>query len=528
MKKLRPYQKEAKETVFKKLEVGLKKPIVVLPTGCGKTFCASKITDEFKNTLWLTHTEELIDQSALALVMNITEKPLEVDNIIADRNGMLEFLNFAEKNPLMLNDTERFIYDNCGIIKAERMDIDKKITVASIQTIHRRLHKIDSDKYDLIIIDECHQAAAKTWNKTIEHFSEAKLVLGLTATPHRTDGTSLNSVFDEIVYDYSIKDAIEQGYLCEIDAIRIKTNISLDNVRTTAGELNNKDLAIINCPERNNLIVDSFEKYVKEKQGIIFCVNVQHAMDLTATFKKRGYNSVNFVVGDKNLCPNRKDIIRDYKKGRIQVLINVMVLTMGFDHPNTGFVGMTCPTKSLVKYIQCIGRGTRLKNKKYIDKYGQKVTILDFVDVTSRHRLVNTWELDKEKEIEDRVYLSKEKKDKLIKVREERLAKLDVSRNRDEKVNLLSLPKVKINKTANSNKPASPKQLLFLNSLGYDVKNNFYTVYDASLIISSQPIKKQHLMRLKLAGYDISKGATYGEAKLVFDELKNKLKTNQK
>jgi superfamily II DNA or RNA helicase len=518
-KELRYYQKEAKQSVFDNLEKGIKNQMLVLATGTGKTRLASEICLEFKNILWLTHTEELISQSATSLISELTGK--DTESIIEKYGDMLDFINHSKKMSIFLNEDEKEIFENCGIIKAEHMDIGKKYTIASVQSIHRRLDKLSKNEFDLIVIDECHYATANTWFKIIEYFTP-NLLIGLTATPYRSDGTSLGSIFDVISYEYNIDKAVKDGYLCEIDAIRIKTNVNLDQVRTTAGELNQKDLDnYVNCPERNNLIVDSYEKYAKGRQGIIFAVNVQHALDITAVFRNRGYDKVDYVVGDKLICSDRKEKISKFKSNEIEMLVNVMILTAGFDYPNTGFIGMTCPTKSLVKYLQCIGRGTRLKDKEYINSFGQNVIVLDFVDVTSRHRLINTWELDKEKPHEEKVFVSTEKREKLIQARNTRIERLT---NKDEKVNLLKLPKVNISTSPNMKKPASPKQLSYLKMLGYDVVNNFYSIFDASCIISEQPANKATIYKLQKEGYDVSTGVTLGEAKLAFDEIERKSK----
>jgi len=520
MKSLRPYQKEAIKSVFKNLNDGIKSQMLVLATGTGKTFLAANICKEFKKILWITHSEELIDQSAVSLLAEISDNPLSLINIIEDSDGMINFLKSAKNNSLLLNEDERFVYENCGMIKADLMDVSKRYTIASIQTIHRRLNSIPKDNFDLIVIDEAHMSTANTFNKTIEYFTP-KLLLGLTATPFRTDGSSLGSIFDIISYEYNIDKAVKEGYLCEIDAVRIKTNVSLNEVRTTAGELNQKDLDnFVNCPERNNLIVDSYEKYAKGMQGIVFAVNVQHALDITATFKNRGYDRVDYVVGDKLISPERKRVINDFKNNKIDIIVNVMILTAGFDYPNTGFVAMTCPTKSLVKYLQCIGRGTRLKDKKYVSKFGQKCIILDFVDVTSRHRLINTWELDREKPHEEKVFVTKEKRDKIIAARNTRLERLT---NKDERVNLLALPKVSISTSPNMKKPATFKQLNVLKSLGYDVVNNYYSIYDASLIISQLSASPAQVYKLQKNGYDVSRGVTLGEYRLAEEELLRKI-----
>ena len=172
---------------------------------------------------------------------------------------------------------------------------------------------------------------ARTWQKAFNHFN-TDLKLGLTATPWRADGMPLGDLFDKIVYQYNIQDGIKEKFLCELDAYRIRTQLSIDCVKTTAGELNIKDLRIIDCEPRNSLIVDKYLEYAEERPTIVFCVDVEHAINLSRAFNEKGVSS-SFVVGDKKLCPDRKERIEKFKSGETKVMCNVMVLTHGFDYP---------------------------------------------------------------------------------------------------------------------------------------------------------------------------------------------------
>lgn len=512
-KELRPYQIQAIESIDKTLEKGIDSMMLVMATGTGKTFTAVKAIDKYKRVLWLTHSEELIEQSALALIGEKLSKK-HVDRV-KSQGGLINFLGNTVGG-LLSDKADDRIVKTIGVIKQERMDVHAKIVVASIQTICRRLGKIDPNMFDCIVVDECHLAMAKTWNNTIDHFN-VDLLLGLTATPHRLDGMGLGNLFEEIAFEYSIEKGVHDGYLTQIDAIRIRTDVNLDSVKTVAGELSKKDLTqTVNNPARNNLIVDSYEKYASGRQGIIFCVDVQHAMDVAATFVDRGHDTTTFVVGDKNLCPNRKEIIGQFKKGNIGNLVNCMILTTGFDHPNVGWIGMAAPTKSLTKYLQCIGRGTRLKDDSFEVLFGQNVVVLDFVDVTSRHRIVNTWELDKAKPFEERIFITQEKREGFIQQRE---AKIDRVTTKDQRVNLIKLPVWVMSKSVKMKEPATDKQMSFISRLGYATTENFYSKADAAMIISSAPATEKQIWALKQKGYDTRQGVTIGEASLAFEEL---------
>lgn len=519
MKETRPYQDKAIVAVDNGLLKGIKNQLLVMATGTGKTFTAVKAIQNKGRVLWNTHTEELIEQSAIALLAELNLMPLRVllDTIYRN-NGLIELLS-NNNNPLFQDEYEKLICDNLGIIKADLFEINKPFVIASMQTLWRRLDKIPSDHFDVVVVDECHYAGANTWVKALNHFTP-KLRLGLTATPYRTDGMLLGDIFDEIIFEYNIDQAINDGYLCELDALRIKTNINLDKVKTTAGELNLGDLEeVINTPERNALIVEKYLQYASGRQFVAFCVDVKHAQDLSAAFNERGVKT-NFIVGDKELTTDRKGVIKDFKDAELVGLTNVMVLTAGFDHPNIGCVIMACPTKSLTKYLQQVGRGTRLKDELFVNRFGQKCIILDFIDSTTRHNLINTWTLDRAKNPLDRTFTTREKKELLVAERERKFKMQGLLK--DERVNLLKIPKAKISNSIRMQEPASQKQLEWIARLGYDIVNLNYTKQMCSEIISIQPASDKQIWLLAKKGYDVSQGVSVSEAKLAFAEIEER------
>ena len=490
-----------------------------MATGTGKTFTAVNIVSNKGRVLWGTHTEELIDQSAIALLAELEMMPYnDLLDIFNQYDGLIGVLSAPKSDARV-----RLISEKIGVVKAEFFDIQKPIVMASMQTLHRRLDRIPSDHFDVVVVDECHYSGANTWKKALDHFTP-KLRLGLTATPYRTDGMLMGDIFDEIVYEYNIDSAIKDGSLCELDAIRVKTNISLDKIRTVGGDLNQGDLEeIVNTDERNGLIVQKYKEYADGRQFIAFCVDVKHAQDLCSKFNENGIKT-NFIVGNKDLTTDRRGTIESFKSGEYMGLTNVMVLTAGFDHRDTGAVLMCCPTKSLTKYLQQVGRGTRLKSDSFIQKFGQNCIILDFVDTTSRHQLINTWELDKRKDPKDRVFITKEKQLKLIVDRERRM---QAGVYNDEKINLFKLPTVKIYSSIRMQEPATEKQLAFISRFGYDVVNVNYTKEMCSQIINSQPATNAQIYALQKEGYDVSNGVTITEAMMAFKEIEaRKAKAN--
>lgn len=492
MKSLRPYQTTAIEKINEALRRGVNKQILSLATGLGKTFTAVQAVKEYKRVLWLTHTEELIDQSAAAFVKENFDESLSKH---IEEKGIIEYVRdgglFAGGGFKM------------GVIKADVFQPYGNVVMASAATLHRRLDRIDPYMFDSVVVDECHLAAAKSWVMSLNHV-QPQLLLGLSATPRREDNLQLGDVFDEIVYEYGIKDGVDNGYLCELDAIRVQTTISLDNVRTTAGELNQKDLSNeINTPQRNQLVVSSYLKYANGRQGIFFCVDIDHAIKLAAIFNEMGV-SCRAVSGDEELTPDRSGSIKAFKEGKIQILTNCQVLTAGFDHADTGVIGHASPTKSLTKYLQCTGRGTRLKSTEYVSRFGQNCIILDFIDNTSRHNLVNAWELDKQKDPEDRTFITKEKRDLLIEERRKRKAKVEVERKEDERFKLLAIPQIKLSNSIRMQEAATDAQLKWIESLGYDIVNQSYTKEMCSRIIMDLPATEKQVKYIHHLGYDTS------------------------
>ena len=384
----------------------------------GKTKTAIGLTEQvkFKKTLWLTHRDDLCNQSALAFIRD------KFDERFSNHVDELGFIKYINQGGLFAGGDFKM-----GLIKGDIFKPDGDVVVASANTIHNRLHLLKPDQYDCLIIDECHRFGSKSLYKGLSFF-EPKLRLGLSATPFRDSGVLMGDI-DITAFEYNLQEAIKDGNLCELDGVRIKTNLSLDNVHTLGGEFNQKELADeVNCYKRNLLIVNSYIKYCRGIQGIFFCVNINHCLALLELFMEAGINA-KAVSSDEKRTPNSAEHIKAYKKGQIDVLINVDLLTVGTDAPNTGCIGCCAPTKSLVKFLQLIGRGTRLKDKIFVSKYGQKCIVLDFLDNTTRHNIINTWTLDYKLPPEERIFLTSENRNRLVEERLRRNSKVDIKKN---------------------------------------------------------------------------------------------------
>jgi len=484
---LRPYQQEAKDALRDYEMSGGKRALVVAATGTGKRIFAVDISAKYKKVLFIAHREELIEQA------------------------------YA--------DYEKYFPFDVGIVKGPRNELNKRITVASVQTLWRRIQDIPNRLFDLVIVDEAHTFISRTFSKTVMHF-DCDMLVGLTATPTRLDGLSMTNLFEKIVHEYPIEKAVKEGYLCEINAMRVKTEVDLSKVHTRMGDLSTDELSrTVDIPERNNLIVDKYIQYANEKQALAFGVDIKHANNLMYTFLQRGIKAA--CVHSNLSTEERKDIIRSFRNGETTVLTNCEILTTGFDYSDIGCLLMARPTKSLSLYLQMVGRGTRLKSENFISRFEKnQVTVLDFVDNVGKHTLINCWNIEQGKSVEDRVFISKERRDAFIAKKEEetkkRNAKLDKLYKHDKKLNLLELPVVNQSAGAWKRLPPTENQIIFIKHLGLYDEDVDYTRGQISELISNLPATEAQIKALAKFKYDVTNGCTRGQAELAFKELSEK------
>jgi superfamily II DNA or RNA helicase len=517
LKTLRPYQEKAISAVMSAYNRGITKALLVMATGTGKTLTTIKLIERmgFQRVLFLSDRENLVIQSGMAFIKD------KFDSDVVSKIESKGFLEWVRESGGKLPSYQ------IGVIKADIWQPEGDIIMGSLQTLCRRIGKLRPDYFDCIVVDEAHGYASVTAVKTLASFTP-KLLLGLTGSPYRADGLPLSDIFQEIVYEYDIAQGIKDGYLCELEGIRVKTNISLDKVHTLGGEFNQGELVQeVNIPERNKLVIESFIKYCGGRQAIGYAVNIQHAVDLAAIFNDYGVRSV-AISSNEELTPDSRQKLQDYSAGKYQVIWNVAMIVQGYDAPETGSIIWAAPTKSLTKYLQGTGRGTRLKSKGYVDKYGQKAIILDIIDNTVKHNLINTWTLDKGKSTEDRVFTTREQKDAVLAQIEAKKATIQATRKEDEKVNLLTIPKLKLVKTYNTSKDATPAQLAVIERWGYNIKDNHYTHYQISEIFGAQPASYAAIKEMESWGYQTNVGfisiSQYQLAKKEYESRKNATK----
>ena len=341
---LRPYQKEALDAIIANDANGITKQLVVLPTGAGKTILFSQLPVIKPNTipmLVLAHRAELLEQAR--------------DKILASNPHLTVEIEQADR-------------------KAGHVDV----VVASVATLGRnntpRILEYPKDYFKAIIIDEAHHAAAQSYRRILDYFN-SPYVLGVTATPQRSDSTRLTDIFQEIVYYKSIQDLIKDGWLSPLVGYRVKTKTDITKVEIQNGEYNQSQLEDeINNPERNACIVASYNNLADSTKAIVFAAGVDHAQSLFSAFVQDG-TSVRIILGTTP-PEERAQILLDFKSGEVMVLINVGVLTEGFDEPSLQTIIIAKPTRSTLLYTQIVGRGTRLYDGKL------HCTIIDITDTT--------------------------------------------------------------------------------------------------------------------------------------------------
>ena len=344
---LRPYQQQAKDAIFSEWENGIKKTLLVLPTGCGKTIVFAKVAEEGvkggNRVLILAHRGELLDQAA-------------------DKIGKSTGLG-------------------CATEKAEQTCLGSwfRIVVGSVQSMMRekRLNQFPNDYFNTIIIDEAHHCISESYQKVLRHFPDAD-VLGVTATPDRGDMQNLGTVFESLAYEYTLPRAIKEGYLSPIKAVTIPLKIDMSSVGVQAGDFKSGDIATALDPYLES-IAEEMEKYCSNKKTVVFLPLVKTSQKFRDILNNHGFRAAE-VNGDSK---DRAEILEAFDKDQYNVLCNSMLLTEGWDCPSVDCIVVLRPTKVRSLYCQMVGRGTRLSPETNKDH----LLLLDFLWHTERHEL---------------------------------------------------------------------------------------------------------------------------------------------
>ena len=302
--------------------------MVQMPTGTGKTVVLASLVSQLKNenVLIVAHRRELIEQ------IKATIKRLNME--------------------------------------------DRNITVESIQTISRHLTSNGvatppaggQGGFSLVVIDEAHHALAKTYKMMWETWPDAKF-LGLTATPCRLNGKGFTDLFEVLLSSLTVPEFIKKRVLAPFDYVTINEGSSqqqlIDSLtkRGADGDYQVKEMnEVLNKRPSIEQLYNCYTQFAKKKKGIIYAVSIEHARSIAEYYESKGIKAV--AISAKTPAKERAGFLDDFRKGKIQTLVNVDIFSEGFDCPDVEFIQLARPTLSLAKYLQMVGRGLRPHKKK--------------------------------------------------------------------------------------------------------------------------------------------------------------------
>jgi superfamily II DNA or RNA helicase len=359
-----------------------KSTLLVMATGTGKTVVMGETAARWPKgrVMMLAHREELIYQA-------------------------------AQKIGGMCNET-------CGIEMAdlhvsESSTARPRLVMASVQSLNSqrngkyRFEKFDPLSFGLLMVDEAHHSTATTYRRVIDWFTKtnpALRVLGVTATPDRTDEEALGQVFDSVAFEYGILDAITDGWLVPIEQQFVHVEgLDLSSCKADKRDLKDGDVARVMAQEGLlHRVVDPVIQLAGDSQTLVFAASVEHAHKMAEIFNRHRGGSA-FAIDGSTDADIRRERLRAFSRGEFQYLVNMGVFLEGFDEPRIGCVAMARPTKSRALYAQVAGRGTRplpgvvdgvdaadVRRQLIAGSSKPSMLMLDFVGNSGRHKLVCT------------------------------------------------------------------------------------------------------------------------------------------
>ena len=338
--KLYDYQEDMKGRIEGELRLH-RSVMAQMPTGTGKTYLLTAVIDSFVNG-----------------------NPMEKVWIVAHRRELVS----------QIDETVRKFHSYSA---SNTSSLLSSVKAMSIQWLMRHYDEIEEEP-GMIVIDEAHHALAKTYKEMWERFPKAKF-LGLTATPCRLNGKGFTDLFDVLVQSWSVPEFISKGRLATYDFVSIKsdgvTQRLIDSLqkRGADGDYQNKEMdMLLNKKPSIERLYQSLEEFGRDRKGIVYAINISHAQKITKLYQEHGVKAI--AIDSKTPAVERQQDIEAFKKGDIQVLVNVDIFSEGFDCPDVEFVQLARPTLSLAKYLQMVGRGLRVakgkKNCVIIDNVG--------------------------------------------------------------------------------------------------------------------------------------------------------------
>lgn len=364
MIELRDYQIDCLRAIEEAETRGVRRQLISAPTGSGKTVIFAALIAE--RTEWRT----LVLANAIELLQQAKNKLHMIAPTIS-----------------------------AGMVCGDEKNFEGQVVISSIQSaaLPQNLDKLKEQGFDLIIIDEAHRGAADSYKNALEALEAGKeggpLLLGFSGTCFRSDEKGLAEVFDEVVFEISISELIEAGYLVRPNGIKLLSDLDLNRVKVANGDYDAASLAqAMDTPEMVSAAVDAYQEHAEGVPAIAFACTIAHAEHLSEEFSRRGISSA--AVSGQTPKAEREAILRDYSAGEIDVLCNCALLTEGVDLPRCSAVIIARPTKSRGLFAQMCGRALRLYPNK------SEALILDFGEVD--HSLVTPAELLEDEEQDEK------------------------------------------------------------------------------------------------------------------------------
>ena len=407
--KLFDYQEDMKERIEKALRLH-RSVMAQMPTGTGKTVLLASVVESFLRehsncNVWIVaHRRELVSQiretiervfskthpSSLTIKEDFSNHPVNSSKITPFLFTLKEG-STSHPDPLTLRGEGGNRPTRCSEPLRSKVGGPSKVSpdclsasafnvpikAVSIQWLSKHYDEIEEEP-GMIVIDEAHHALAKTYKGMWDRFPKAKF-LGLTATPCRLNGKGFTDLFDVLVQSWSVPEFISKGRLATYDFVSIKsdgvTQRLIDSLqkRGADGDYQNKEMdMLLNKKPSIERLYQSLEEFGKDRKGIVYAINISHAQKITKLYQENGVKAI--AIDSKTPATERQQDIEAFKKGDIQVLVNVDIFSEGFDCPDVEFVQLARPTLSLAKYLQMVGRGLRVakgkKNCVIIDNVG--------------------------------------------------------------------------------------------------------------------------------------------------------------
>lgn len=353
---LRDYQDDVVESIYKTYKRGIKRQLVVMATGLGKSFTLTQVilngVRNHEKVLVLVDQEELVWQ-------------------------WKDYIHTMDSSITV------------GIEKAEyKAKKSDQVVVATVQTLGRkgvkRIKRFSPNHFSTAVADEAHKSISKTWFRTLDYFGFGKdnfnddnLLIGCTATPFRSSGESLGLLYDDIVANYDLNYAISEGWLTDISLYDIQTNTDLSKFKNQ-GEFDKA----VNNDERNVQALKAYKEICDGEQALIYTASVEHAYQLKELFNTNGVSSE--VIEANTDKTDRKEHIVDYKSKDVKCLFNYATLTTGTDLPETSVLMFLRPIQSKLLLTQCLGRGLRPSSSAFIDVWTSREERLSALEMSKK------------------------------------------------------------------------------------------------------------------------------------------------